>query len=101
MAVVQNPENTISLNPPDKLDASNSRQLIAEAKVMRQQGARQVTVDMSQIKLISNCGLLALNVVVNQLNDAGLSPLRLLNMQPHIKQALDVAKFHDYTEIYS
>jgi anti-anti-sigma regulatory factor len=94
MAPAQPVENTIHLTPPDKLDASNSRQLISSAKVRHQ----PVAVDMSQVKLISNCGLLALTIIDEQLTKADLPPLRLLNLQPHIKQALDFSGFHNYIE---
>ena len=92
------PPNVLLLDPQDKLDASNCRQLIKNAKSARQQGYQQVAMDMSHVKLISNCGLLTLNVIAEQLQKESLPPMRLLNLQPQIKQALKTSAFYNFAE---
>jgi anti-anti-sigma regulatory factor len=92
------PYQKILLEPADKLDASNCRQLIHGTKTACQHGYHQIAVDMSQVRLISNCGLLTLNSIAEQLAKTNLPPLQLLNLQPHIKQALNAAGFQSYSE---
>ena len=88
----------ILLDPQDKLDASNCRQLISTTKAACQQGYQQIAMDMSQVRHISNCGLLTLNVIAEQLQKAQLPPMCLLDLQPHIKQTLKTSRFYNYTE---
>lgn len=92
MATTLPSSTKISFDPQDKLDASNCRQLINGAKAACQHGYQQIVIDMSQVKLISNCGLLTLNVIAEQLNKTNLPPVQLTNLQPHIKQALKTAE---------
>ena len=88
-------------NPQDKLDASNCRQLINQVKAACKQNKHPVMLDMSQVRLISNCGLLALNLIAEHLCKASLPPVQLLNLQPHIKQVLAMSGFSSYAEIIS
>jgi anti-anti-sigma regulatory factor len=88
----------ILLDPQDKLDASNCRQLINATKAACKQGYQEVAMEMGQVRLISNCGLLTLHVIASQLQKASLPPLQLLNLQPHIRQALSFSEFYSYVE---
>lgn len=104
------------------LDASNYQEVIAAAQKAYDTGARQLLIDMSDVPFMSSSGLVALHSVallmqgkerpdpehgwavfraVGRDVESGLQhSVKLLNPQPRVKRALEMASFDRFFEVY-
>jgi anti-anti-sigma factor len=111
------------LQPRGEVDASNYRELIAEAKRAYDEGARDILLDLSSVSYMSSSGLVALQSVASLLRgeelpdlesgwgafhaverdrDLGPQPhFRLYRPQPRVDQLLDVVGFKHFLQIYT
>jgi anti-anti-sigma regulatory factor len=104
------------------LDASNYQQVIAAAQEAYDKGARQLLIDMSAVPFMSSSGLVALHSVALLMQgkeppdpeygwatfraagrdvDSGKQEyVKLLDPQPRVTRALEMASFDRFFEIY-
>jgi anti-anti-sigma regulatory factor len=105
------------------LDASNYQEVIAAAQEAYDKGARQLLIDMSDVPFMSSSGLVALHSVALLVQGkeppdpeygwaafraagrdvgGGLQEhVKLLNPQPRVTRALEMAGFDRFFEIYA
>jgi anti-anti-sigma factor len=104
-----------------KLDGSNYKDLIAKAQELYQGGAQNMLIDLSEVDFMSSAGMVALHSIAKLLKGQKLGDeegwsllhsvdrergsgiqkqLKLLNPQPRIAQALEIAGFNQLFEIY-
>jgi anti-anti-sigma factor len=111
------------LQPHGDLDASNYKDLIAKAQEVRDAGAQDILLDLSDTPYISSSGLVALHRIAVMLRgeeptepesgwaslhairrdvDRGLQEhLKLLNPQPSVDNVLEMAGFKHFIDIYT
>jgi anti-anti-sigma regulatory factor len=111
------------LQPHGDLDASNYRDLIAEAKNLCSAGVEDMLLDLGDVPYLSSSGLVALHSVAALLRGEeppdpetgwgafraidrdrakGLQPhLKLLNPQPHVDRVLETVGFKQFFEVYT
>lgn len=104
------------------LDASNYEALIAEVQTAHDSGARDVLLDLSQVRYISSSGLVALQSIaallrgeeapdtsqgwgalraVSRDREAGLQQhFKLLNPQPRVRQVLVTVGFERFLQTF-
>lgn len=104
------------------LDASNYQEVIAAAQKAYDTGARRLLIDMSDVPFMSSSGLVALHSVALLMQgkeppdpeygwaafraagrdaESGLQrSVKLLNPQPRVKRALEMAGFDRFFEVY-
>jgi len=104
-----------------KLDGSNYKDLIAKAQELYQGGARDMLIDLSEVEFMSSAGMVALHSIAKLLKGQKLGDeegwsllhsvdrergsginkqIKLLNPQPRIAQALELAGFDKLFEIH-
>ena len=104
-----------------KLDGSNYKDLIAKAQELYQGGARDMLIDLSEVEFMSSAGMVALHSIAKLLKGQKLGDeegwsllhsvdrergsgvnkqIKLLNPQPRISQALELAGFDKLFEIH-
>jgi anti-anti-sigma factor len=104
-----------------KLDGSNYKDLIAKAQELYQGGAQNMLIDLSEVDFMSSAGMVALHSIAKLLKGQKLGDeegwsllhsidrersggiqkqLKLLNPQPRIAQALELAGFNQLFEIH-
>ena len=111
------------LQPRGDLDAASYRDLIAKGQAAYKAGARDVLLDLSAVPYMSSSGLVALHSLalllrgeklpnleagwgalraVKEDSSQGLQPhLKLLNPQPKVDKALEMAGFKQFFAIYN
>ena len=104
-----------------KLDGSNYKDLIAKAQELYQGGARDMLIDLSEVEFMSSAGMVALHSIskllkgqklgdeegwsllhsVDRERGSGINKqIKLLNPQPRVAQALELAGFDKLFEIH-
>lgn len=105
------------------LDAASFEVLIVAAKQAYAQGARHMVLDLSDTAYMSSSGLVALQSIVallrgeqlpdleagwaafrslDRYRDAGVqTDLKLLNLQPRVRQVLETVGFLKFLEVYT
>jgi anti-anti-sigma regulatory factor len=105
------------------LDASNYQQVIAAGQEAYDKGARRLLIDMGDVPFMSSSGLVALHSVALLMQgkeppdpeygwaafhaagrdvESGQQPyVKLLNPQPRVKRALEMASFDRFFEIHT
>ena len=105
------------------LDASNYQDVIDSATQAYEAGARDILIDMSDIKFMSSSGLVALHSIallmrgeelpdpehgweafrtLDRDRESGIQRhVKLLNPQPQIGRALDLCRLNKFFEIYT
>lgn len=111
------------LRPYGELDAANYQELIAEARKVRDTGAKDVLLDMGEVPYMSSSGLVALQSIAAMLRgeeppdpemgwsafhsirrdrDGGTQThFKILNPQPRVGRVLDTAGFKQFIEVHS
>ena len=111
------------LNLHGDLDGSNYQTLIAKAKEVHQGGAKQLVLDLSEVKYMSSAGLVALHTIARLMQgeplpdpDAGWEAfhaierdqdagkhlhLKLLNPQGRVDQVLEVTGMKEFFDIFT
>ncbi len=111
------------LQPRGDLDAASYRHLIAKGQEVYKAGARDVLLDLSAVPYMSSSGLVALHSLalllrgenlpdleagwgalraVKEDSGRGLQPhLKLLNPQPRVDKALEMAGFKQFFALYT
>jgi anti-anti-sigma factor len=106
-----------------ELDATNYRDLIAEAQHAHAAGARDILLDLSDVSYMSSSGLVALQSIAALMRgdelpdpDAGWSAIRtihrdrdagfqshfkLLSPQPRVDRVLETVGFKRYLEVFT
>ena len=109
------------INIQGKLDGSNYKDLIAKAQELYQGGARDMLIDLSEVEFMSSAGMVALHSIAKLLKGQKLGDeegwsllhsvdrergsginkqIKLLNPQPRVAQALELAGFDKLFEIH-
>lgn len=104
------------------LDASSYRDLIAEAQKLYDGGARNLLLDLSELRFISSAGLAGLHIItklfmgepasdedgwgafksIDRDRDAGTqTSVKLLNPSANVDAVLDTVGFKQFFEIYN
>lgn len=111
------------LKPRGELDASNYQDLIAEARKVYDEGARDILLDLGDVSYMSSSGLVALQSMAKLLRGEELPDLesgwaairtidrdrdtgvqahfKLLNPQPRVDSVLETVGLKRYLEIFS
>lgn len=79
------------------VDGSNFKELVDKAQAAIKADARPLLLDLTLVKYMSSAGLLA----VQAINGMVRGELRVLNPQPHVDRALELAGFKQFLQIYS
>lgn len=111
------------LQPHGSIDASNYRDLIAEANQAYSAGARDLLLDLSNTSYMSSSGLIALQSIgallrgedppdleegwgafraVHRDRESGMQPhFKLLSPQPRVEKVLEMVGFDRFLEIHT
>ncbi len=111
------------IQPHGDVDASNYRQLIDEARQLRDGGAQDILVDLSQVPYLSSSGLLALHSIAlmvrgerppdaegswaalrafDRERERGVAQhLKLLGPQSKVNRVLEMAGFTRFLEVHT
>ena len=79
------------------VDGSNFKELVNKAQETISADTRALLLDLTLVKYISSAGLLAIQAINGMLH----GELRVLNPQPHVDRALEMAGFKQFLQIYT
>jgi anti-anti-sigma factor len=110
------------VQPHGDVDASNFSQLISKVEALRDEGARDFLLDLSDVPFMSSAGLVALHSIANLLRgekatdmqagwtalksidrskEAGLQKhVKLLNPQQYVADTFEKAGFTQFFEVF-
>jgi anti-anti-sigma factor len=85
----------------DRVNLGNFAELEEAAKQARDNGTRDMVMDLSQTVSLTSIGIRAIVIIHKMLSSDGGKHLKIANPMPYIREMLDISGVTQYIEIYN